>query len=148
DGTVYSTSYADRKVIAFDSGGGKLWEFLAMNAFSAVSTLIGPDGTIYAGNTDGRLYAIKGTAPLANSPWPMFLHDPQHTGRARSGNLPPNVSLSSPTNGASFISPATIALAANATDGDGTVVRVDFLANGSLLGSDSGAPFDFMWTNP
>lgn len=47
------------------------------------SPVIAPDGTIYFGSDDGYLYAIEGHPPLADSPWPMFHHDPQHTGRAR-----------------------------------------------------------------
>ena len=47
------------------------------------SPVIAPDGTIYFGSDDGYLYAIEGHSPLADSPWPMFHHDPQHTGRAR-----------------------------------------------------------------
>jgi len=46
------------------------------------SPVIAPDGTIYFGSDDGYLYAIEGHSPLADSPWPMFHHDPQHTGRA------------------------------------------------------------------
>ena len=40
-----------------------------------------------------------------------------------------------------------ITLTANAADSDGQVVRVDFFANGSLLGGVSSAPFTFVWTN-
>jgi outer membrane protein assembly factor BamB len=47
------------------------------------SPVVAPDGTIYFGSDDGYVYAIEGHSPLADSPWPMFHHDPQHTGRAR-----------------------------------------------------------------
>ena len=47
------------------------------------SPVVAPDGTIYFGSDDGYLYAIEGHFPLADSPCPMFHHDPQHTGRAR-----------------------------------------------------------------
>jgi outer membrane protein assembly factor BamB len=46
------------------------------------SPVIAPDGTIYFGSNDGYVYAVAGTSPLADSPWPMFGHDPQHTNRA------------------------------------------------------------------
>lgn len=49
---------------------------------TASSPAISPDGTIYFGS--GRyLYALNSSSlGLANSPWPMFRHDLQHTGRA------------------------------------------------------------------
>ncbi len=52
-------------------------------------------------------------------------------------NDSPGVSLSSPTSGASYTFPATVNLMATASDGDGYVNKVDFYANGSLIGSNS-----------
>ncbi len=46
-------------------------------------------------------------------------------------NVAPTVSLTSPTSGASFAAPATIALTATAADADGTIAKVDFY-NGPL----------------
>ena len=62
-------------------------------------------------------------------------------------NDPPTVVLTTPVTGATFTAPATIALAASATDEDGTVTRVDFYAGASLLASDTAAPFEFVWSN-
>ena len=62
-------------------------------------------------------------------------------------NIPPTVSLTAPTNGSSFSSPATIALAASASDSDGTVTRVDFYQGATLIGSATGAPYSANWTN-
>lgn len=50
---------------------------------SRSSACIGPDGTIYAASTLGKLLAFQGLAPLAESSWPMFRGDPAHRGRAR-----------------------------------------------------------------
>jgi chitinase len=61
-------------------------------------------------------------------------------------NAPPTVSLTSPANGAAFVAPASIALAATAADTDGTVARVDFYSGTTLLGSDTAAPFEFAWS--
>jgi hypothetical protein len=33
------------------------------------------------------------------------------------------------------------------SDTDGSVSRVDFYANGSLIGTDTAAPFSFTWSN-
>jgi len=46
------------------------------------SPAIGADGTIYLGSNKGKLFAIYSDSPgLAKSSWPMFRHDPRHTGR-------------------------------------------------------------------
>lgn len=60
---------------------------------------------------------------------------------------PPTVSLTSPSNGASFTAPATVSIAANASDSDGTVTKVDFYANSTLLGTSTTAPYGFTWSN-
>jgi regulation of enolase protein 1 (concanavalin A-like superfamily) len=62
-------------------------------------------------------------------------------------NPPPTVSLTSPTNGASFTAPASIAMAASAADSNGTITRVDFYLGTTLLGSDTSSPYTFTWAN-
>jgi len=64
-----------------------------------------------------------------------------------SANNPPTVTLMSPTSGASYFGPATIALSAVASDIDGTVTRVDFYQGSSPIGSATSAPYSFAWTN-
>ena len=62
-------------------------------------------------------------------------------------NQAPGVSVSSPTNGAFYLLPGDIALSANATDSDGAIVRVEYFANGALIGRALTAPFNAVWTN-
>ena len=61
------------------------------------------------------------------------------------GNMPPNVSMTSPANGATFVAPANIALAAAASDPDGSIARVEFYNGTTLLGSDASPPYEFAW---
>jgi regulation of enolase protein 1 (concanavalin A-like superfamily) len=56
-------------------------------------------------------------------------------------NRPPTVSLTSPSAGQTFTSPASFTVSAQATDGDGRVVSVDFFANSTLLGRSTSAPY-------
>jgi hypothetical protein len=42
--------------------------------------------------------------------------------------------------------PATLNVTASATDSDGTVAKVDFLANGTSIGTDTTAPFGVSWS--
>jgi len=62
-------------------------------------------------------------------------------------NVPPTIALTSPVNGATFIAPATVSLAATASDSDGTVSRVEFYRGPTLIGTDTGSPYSFSWTN-
>jgi hypothetical protein len=62
------------------------------------------------------------------------------------GNSLPVVSLTQPANGATFTSPATVALAATASDADGTVAKVEFFNGSTKLGEDTTAPYSFTWS--
>ena len=63
-----------------------------------------------------------------------------------SANTPPLVSLNSPATGSVFAAPATMAMSATASDGDGSVAKVDFYAGSARLGSDSTSPYAFSWS--
>ncbi|MFI7423388.1 glycoside hydrolase family 48 protein [Nonomuraea sp. NPDC049684] len=62
-------------------------------------------------------------------------------------NTPPTVALTSPTAGQTYTAPATVAIAANAADADGTVAKVDFYQGSTLLGTDTSAPYGYTWQN-
>jgi outer membrane protein assembly factor BamB len=58
------------------------WNFqLGAPSFSSVA--VGRNGTVYALSEGLALHALANAAPLAESSWPMFRADPQHTGRVR-----------------------------------------------------------------
>ena len=81
-GNFYITSFVGggtSKVFAFREDGGFLWEF-AISDLVDSSPTIAPNGALYIGGFDGRLYAIHAGNGLANSFWPQFSHDPKHTG--------------------------------------------------------------------
>ncbi|MBA3698502.1 MAG: DUF5060 domain-containing protein [Planctomycetes bacterium] len=63
------------------------------------------------------------------------------------GNVAPSVALTSPTAGQQFTAPGAIRIIANASDSDGAVSRVEFLAGGSLIATDNSAPYDWTWNN-
>jgi hypothetical protein len=63
------------------------------------------------------------------------------------GNINPTTSITSPSNGASFNAPATITINANASDGDGTISKVEFYNGANKIGEDASAPYSFTWTN-
>ena len=64
-----------------------------------------------------------------------------------SANQVPSVSLTAPAAGASFTAPATVGIAANAADSDGTIASVSFYNGNTLLGTDTSAPYSYSWSN-
>nr|MBA3642189.1 right-handed parallel beta-helix repeat-containing protein [Acidobacteriota bacterium] len=61
-------------------------------------------------------------------------------------NSPPSVALTAPIDGALFTAPAAISISAAATDDDGAIASVDFLANGKEIGRRTTAPWSLSWT--
>jgi hypothetical protein len=58
----------------------------------------------------------------------------------------PVVTLTQPTDGATFTAPATVNLSATASDADGTVTKVEFFNGAAKLGEDTTAPYSFTWS--
>ncbi len=80
DGTIYVGSTTT--LYALDAAtGSRKWEVKPSKYGFRSSPAIGADGSVFIGGEDGTVYALAGTAPLANSPWPMRGRDLRHTGR-------------------------------------------------------------------
>lgn len=62
-------------------------------------------------------------------------------------NAPPTASITAPANGATFTAPANITIDATASDSDGSVTQVQFYQGATLLGTDTTAPYQFVWSN-
>ena len=62
-------------------------------------------------------------------------------------NNAPTVSLTHPLNNTAIAAGSNIVMDATASDSDGTVTRVDFYQGTTLLGTDTTAPYTFVWTN-
>jgi plastocyanin len=59
----------------------------------------------------------------------------------QSANVPPTVAISNPTNGSVFAAPATLTLAATASDTDGSVTNVQFLQGAASLANVANSPY-------
>jgi hypothetical protein len=68
-------------------------------------------------------------------------------GGGKKNNIAPTVSITAPIAGSTFTPPATITISASATDADGSIKKVEFLANGTLLGATTTPPYSFRWAN-
>ena len=115
-------------------------------------------------STDGVNWTLVGTETIA-MPQSVFVglavtsHNATRTASATFSDVavtlaatdpelePPTVSLTAPAHDSTFTAPASIGLAATATDADGTVSKVEFFANGALVGADDTSPYEATWTS-
>jgi len=64
-------------------------------------------------------------------------------------NTNPTVSITAPANNTKLTDPTSVTLSATATDPDanGSIKKVQFYANGNLIGTDSISPYSIAWTS-
>ena len=103
----------------------------------------GTDGKDLGADIDAIEMAYKAPEP-SPTPTPTPTPTPSPT-PTPTPNAAPAVSLTSPTEGTTFAAPANITINANATDGDGTVAKVEFFQGSTKLGEDSTAPYSYTW---
>jgi hypothetical protein len=63
-------------------------------------------------------------------------------------NAPPTVTITSPANNATVSRLFGTTLKANAIDSDGAIIKVEFYAGSTLLGTDTSAPYSLFWRPP
>ena len=63
-------------------------------------------------------------------------------------NKPPLVSISQPMHGSISLTGQPVTIAADATDSDGSVVKVEFFNGTNKIGEVTSAPFSVVWTSP
>lgn len=60
---------------------------------------------------------------------------------------PPTITLTSPTSGANYGSPATVNFTATVTANGNTITKVQFFNGSVLLGEDTSSPYGFAWSS-
>ncbi|MGH9409363.1 MAG: Ig-like domain-containing protein, partial [Vicinamibacterales bacterium] len=136
--TAGSTSTAPRwvrlartgsTISAYESADGSSWTLVGSDTFAM-------GGTVFMGLAVSS--HIAGT--LATGTF-------DNVSNSAAGNNPPSVEITSPSAGAMFTAPADITVSANASDSDGTVSKVDFYENGTLIGTAASSPYSIAWNN-
>jgi chitodextrinase len=114
-------------------------------SFAQVAT---PAGTSFAdtGLTAGTVYNYRVRAADAAGNLSAYSSTATATTSLPAVNQPPTVSLTAPTAGGSTFAPATVALAANATDSDGTITKVEFYEGLNKISEDTSAPYQAAWS--
>jgi Zn-dependent metalloprotease len=120
---------------AFDTEPG--FDFVRVRSGTGL-TLANTSGATAPSPTTGSLIAVSFTSDSANnaSGWSA-------SWTTDSPNQPPTVEITEPTDGAEVS--GLVAIAATASDSDGTVARVEFQLPGGDTIDDSTAPYEVSW---
>jgi hypothetical protein len=117
-------------VTAWRSADGAAWTVAATMTLSTA--------TIYIGLAVASADPAQAATGVFDTVW-LF--------RPAPANQPPAVSLTAPANGSSYPAPASVTIAATASDTDGTVTSVEFYQGTTLVGSDTTSPYSATWSN-
>ncbi|GAA4274813.1 hypothetical protein GCM10022258_41090 [Aquimarina gracilis] len=101
----------------------------------------GGDRVSYQGNEYEAKWWTQNNDPVTNreNVWKLI-------GPCGDGQAAPQVSITSPSVGQSFIVGNNITISANASDADGTVSKVEFYVDGNMIAEDTSAPYSTSWT--
>ncbi len=126
---------------------GSAWPLLGVYTGSDVSNL-----TLEADNapSHGTTALVSGT-PSVGETYRIAVDSYQwDVGNVTLRFIPtaaPTVAITNPLNNATFIGPTNIQVSAEASDSDGSIIRVEFYAEGSLIGTRYALPYSITWSN-
>src|SRR5712692_1227285 len=100
----------------------------------------------YAANSAGQTLKIRYTLARAfDASANVTLQAAALT--ANGADNPPIVSITSPTNNATYTTPVNLTIMADAMDLDGAVTKVEFYDGAKKLGTDTTSPYNFTWNS-
>jgi hypothetical protein len=144
------TSYS----VPFDVGDATV-DFDSIVATSSNTTLVPDSGLVISGSGGTRTLTIDSAGNQGGTTTITVTATSTVGGKTLSAsdsfvltvNAPPTVAVTSPTDASAFATPATITINANASDSDGSVTQVDFYSDGTLIGTDTTAPYSATYAN-
>jgi hypothetical protein len=146
---VYVGAFAARGQFEATLSDGSAPGYVDNSLANMTGTGNGPSGTYtlnYSAASSGQTLRIRWTVQLG------FRASANVTLQAAAmsvdgANNPPSVALTSPGDSSTYAAPATVNLAATASDFDGQITRVEFFADDQRLGEDTTGPYSFAWNN-
>jgi chitinase len=136
----FTLSAPVRLTVYGEDSGVRLWQ---TGVTYAAGDEVFYEGCIYAAK---RLHVgSRVRLPSSDRYWSLVTCSDCGGGGGGSGG-PPTVTLTSPADGATFVAPASINLAATASDTGGSIVRVEFYQGTTLLFTDTLTPYAYSWT--
>jgi hypothetical protein len=122
-------------------GGGAALYPVGTSAWTAASASVGHYMRISVADCVMTLEAVRADGAVVDKSSIDRCTAPS----ASTANQPPTVTLTSPPNGATYTSPATVPMSATASDDNG-VTRVEFYAGNTLVSTDTTAPYSYNWS--
>ena len=112
----------------------------------------GADGEVYlvAGKEHASILRVDGLDTIQRFDFGDVVVTEEDLGGAGdtiTEGFAPLAFITSPTLDQKFIVPADVPIVTDVSDTDGVVTKVEFYADGTLIGEAFSAPFDFTWTN-
>jgi poly(hydroxyalkanoate) depolymerase family esterase len=143
---INASTYARLRVLVNGSSVDEKAVSYANYVDSAWQSIDNIDLSAFANQTVTLRFEASAYANVCLEAWAKVRIDDIRLGNADAAadSVPPSVNLSAPANGATLS--GLVDLVATASDDVG-VAKVEFYANGSLLGVDLSAPFGFGWNS-
>ena len=127
--------------VTINAGDAVHWTWTGINSHSSTSTA---SPALWDSGLHGNGFSFSFTFSNAGSfPYECVVHAAfgmVGNVSVQAANLPPSVSLTAPTNGATFAAPWTGTLTARSSDSDGTVTRLKFLSGATVLRTVTNPP--------
>ena len=121
------------QIESFYSANGTSWTSMGVDAIPMADT-------VYVG--------LAVTSHRTSRATTAVLDSLKVTRSGSASNQPPLIALTAPGDGATFTAGTSVSVSAAASDGDGTISRVDFFAGAAAIGSDTTAPYAVTWQMP
>ncbi|RPD48559.1 glycosyl hydrolase family protein [Hymenobacter sediminis] len=149
----FKTSYAGQFKFGIKSGAGESWvDFPAGVTKHGLlrdgqwHEVVIPMSAFGNGDLGSVTQTFMFAGDAASSQADFYFDNIYYSGGV-AANPAPTVSVTSPTNEALIMTPATLTLTANAADANGSVTKVEFYSGFTLVGTATTAPYSATWAN-